>query len=47
MINKEKKMSIKHIIGVFEDEFQLVKAVEEMKERKISIEEIYTPLENK
>ena len=36
-------MSIKHIIGVFDDEFQLIKAVEEIREKKISIEEVYTP----
>ena len=36
-------MSTKHIIGVFDDEFQLIKAVEEIREKKISIEEVYTP----
>ncbi len=36
-------MSTKHIIGVFDDEFQLVKAVEAIREKKILIEEVYTP----
>ena len=36
-------MSSRHIIGVFEDEFSLVRAVEEMKGKDIRIEEVYTP----
>ena len=36
-------MSTKHIIGVFDDEFKLVKSVEEIREKKIRIEEVYTP----
>ncbi len=36
-------MSTKHIIGVFDDEFKLIKAVEQIKEQKIRIEEVYTP----
>jgi hypothetical protein len=36
-------MSGKHIIGVFDDEFSLVKAVEEIREKKILIQEVYTP----
>ena len=36
-------MSSKHIIGVFDDEFKLVSAVEKIKEKKILIEEVYTP----
>jgi len=32
-----------HIIGVFDDEFKLVSAVEQIKEKKILIEEVYTP----
>ena len=34
---------MKHIIGVFDDEFKLISAVEEIKEKKIHIEEVYTP----
>jgi hypothetical protein len=36
-------MSGRHIIGVFDDEFQLVRAVEEIRKKKINIEEVYTP----
>ena len=36
-------MSKSHIIGVFDDEFSLVKAVEEIREKDIRIEEVYTP----
>jgi hypothetical protein len=36
-------MSKSHIIGVFDDEFSLVKAVEEIRQKEISIEEVYTP----
>jgi hypothetical protein len=36
-------MSSKHIIGVFDDEFKLVRAVEEIRAQKILIEEVYTP----
>jgi hypothetical protein len=36
-------MSSKHTIGVFDDEFKLVHAVEEIKGKKIRIEEVYTP----
>ena len=36
-------MSNKHIIGVFDDEFKLISAVEGIREKKISIEEVYTP----
>jgi hypothetical protein len=36
-------MRSKHIIGVFDDEFNLVRAVEEIREKKIIIEEVYTP----
>ena len=36
-------MSRSHIIGVFDDEFSLVRAVEEMKGKDILIEEVYTP----
>jgi hypothetical protein len=36
-------MSSIHIIGVFDDEFKLVRAVEEIREKKIIIEEVYTP----
>ena len=36
-------MSSKHIIGVFDDEFGLIRAVEEIRDRKILIEEVYTP----
>ena len=36
-------MNGKHIIGVFDDEFSLVKAVEEIREKKILIQEVYTP----
>lgn len=36
-------MSNKYIIGVFDDEFRLVEAVEEIREKKIDIEEVYTP----
>lgn len=36
-------MSQKHIIGVFDDEFKLIRAVEEIREKKILIEEVYTP----
>lgn len=36
-------MKKKHIIGVFDTEENLVKAVEAAKENKITIEEIYTP----
>ena len=36
-------MSSQHIIGVFDDEFKLVGAVEKIKEKKILIEEVYTP----
>ena len=36
-------MSKSHIIGIFDDEFSLVKAVEEIREKDIRIEEVYTP----
>jgi len=36
-------MSSKHIIGVFDDEFGMVRAVEEIREKEILIEEVYTP----
>ena len=36
-------MSKSHIIGVFDDEFSLVKAVEEIRGKNIRIEEVYTP----
>jgi len=36
-------MSSQHIIGVFDDEFKLVSAVEKIKEKNILIEEVYTP----
>ncbi len=36
-------MSSKYIIGVFDDEYGLVRAVEEIREKKILIEEVYTP----
>ena len=32
-----------HIIGVFEDEFSLVKSIEEVRGKDIRIEEVYTP----
>lgn len=44
MINKHNnKMSSKHIIGIFDEEFKLVRAVKEIREKKILIEEVYTP----
>ena len=36
-------MSKSHIIGIFDDEFSLVKAVEEIRGKDIRIEEVYTP----
>lgn len=36
-------MSRSHLIGVFDDEFSLVKAVEEIRGKDIHIEEVYTP----
>ena len=36
-------MNRTHIIGVFDDEFALVKAVEEIRSNDIRIEEVYTP----
>ncbi|MFC2081374.1 DUF3341 domain-containing protein [Bacteroidota bacterium] len=40
---KNINMSGRHIIGVFDDEFGMVRAVEEIREKKILIEEVYTP----
>ncbi len=36
-------MSSSHLIGVFEDESGLVKAVEEIREKDLKIEEVFTP----
>jgi len=36
-------MSKSHIIGIFDDEFSMVSAVEEIKGKDIRIEEVYTP----
>ncbi len=33
----------KYLIGIFDDEFTMVEAMEEFKERRIELEETYTP----
>jgi hypothetical protein len=40
---KPNKMSSSHLIGVFDDETGLVKAVEEIRGKDLIIEEVYTP----
>ncbi len=43
MKNTTIRMDGNLIIGVFDDEFKLVRAVEEIREKKIRIEEVFTP----
>jgi hypothetical protein len=40
---KPNKMSSSHLIGVFDDETGLVKAVEEIRGKDLKIEEVFTP----
>lgn len=40
---KPNKMSSSHLIGVFDDESGMVKAVEEIRGKNLPIEEVYTP----
>jgi hypothetical protein len=40
---KPNKMSSSHLIGVFDDETGLVKAVEEIRGKDLQIEEVFTP----